>query len=129
MAQAKKLQIGLVLALLAVGAVLALQAATAPPAREIRLEARDMAFYLEGTDEPNPRLDAALGERLRLVFVNRDRGYEHDLRLPTLGLGTGRLASGGDTGEITFRVPATPGEHPYDCSLHPRMMGATLVVR
>ncbi|MGH9464185.1 MAG: hypothetical protein ACRD0X_00965 [Thermoanaerobaculia bacterium] len=129
MGEARKLQIALALAALLGGAVLALQAATPESAREIRLEARDMAFYLEGGSEPNPTLTAAPGERLRLVFVNRDRGYAHDLRLATLGVAMGQLAGDGSAGRVTFRAPAIAGEHPYDCSLHPRMMGASLVVR
>lgn len=129
MARAKKFQIVVVLGFLAVGAVLAVHAASSAPAREIRLEARDMAFYLEGGSEPNPTLTAAPGERLRLLFVNRDRGYAHDVRLESLGVQTSQLAGDGSADRLTFRVPEVPGEHPYECSLHPRMMGATLVVR
>jgi plastocyanin len=88
-----------------------------------------MAFYLEGGREPNPTLAASPGERLRLVLVNRDRGYAHDLRLETLGVSTRQLAGDGSADRVTLRVPEAPGEHPYVCSLHPRMMGASLVVR
>ncbi len=129
MAQTKKFQITVALVASLAGAVLALQAATPEPPREIRLEARDMAFYLAGGNDPNPILTASPGERLRLVFVNRDRGYAHDLRLDTLGVATARIAGDGGADRVTLRVPGEPGTHPYTCSLHPRMMGASLVVR
>jgi hypothetical protein len=129
MARTRKLQLLVIIALATLGVTvsLALQATPGSP-REVRLEARGMAFYLEGGATANPAIEAAPGERLRLVLVNRDLGFEHDLRLPELGAATGLLGDG-ESGALTLRVPTATGEYRYDCSLHARMMAGSVVVR
>jgi plastocyanin len=129
MARTRKLQLLVVAALAALGVTVSLSLQATPgPVREVRLEARGMAFYREGGEVQNPILEAVAGERLRFVLTNRDRGFEHDLRLPGLGKASGQLAEGARA-TITVRVPETAGDVRYDCSLHAAMMTGVIRVR
>ncbi len=126
------------LALVAAGLGLGPGLAGSPGAepREVRLVARDMAFYLPGGTTPNPTLRLAPGERVRLVLVNEDPGMAHDVVASGLGLATpvvsGRAAGRAGGGEIAadvFRAPPRPGTHEYVCSLHPVLMRGLIEVR
>jgi len=93
---------------------------------EIRLTARDMAFYLPGDTTPNPTLVVGRGERVRLTLVNEDRGMTHDFAVESLDVATRALRSGTDS--LTFEAPDKPGESEYVCTYHARMMKGTLKV-
>lgn len=113
-------------ALVLVAAGLGLEAG--PEAREVRLVARDMAFYLPGDDTPNPTLRFAAGERVRIVLENADPGMAHDLVAAELGVATPLVERGGSAG-VELRLPGTPGTHEYLCSLHPVLMRGLVEVR
>lgn len=93
----------------------------APPL-EIRLEARDMAFYLEGDSVPNPVLHLGAGQVTKLTLINKDRGMLHDWAVDRLGIFTEILPGDGSSGAIEFRAPYQPGRYEYVCSLHNRLM-------
>lgn len=103
--------------------------------REVRLVARDMAYYLPGGTTPNPTLRFAPGERVRVVLVNEDPGMAHDVLAPGLGLATplvlGRPPGQGRGPVATdvVRAPDRPGTHEYVCSLHPVLMRGLIEVR
>lgn len=106
-----------------------------PEPREVRLVARDMAYYLPGGTTPNPTLSFAPGERVRVVLVNEDLGLAHDVVAPGLGLAT-PLVLGRPTGQgrgavatDVVRAPDRPGTHEYVCSLHPVLMRGLIEVR
>lgn len=92
-----------------------------PEPREVRLVARNMAYYLPGEETPNPTLRFTVGERVRIVLENADPGMAHDVVAPGLGLATPLIAGGARTG-VELRMPARPGTHEYLCSLHPVLM-------
>ena len=46
--------------------------------REIHLVARDMTYYLDGQNDPNPTLHISRGEHVRIRLSNRDPGMSHD---------------------------------------------------
>lgn len=99
------------------------------PAREIVLVAEAMEFRLPGDPAPNPPIAAAPGERLRIVLVNQDRGYEHDLQLPSLSAATPLIPGDGGRTELVITAPTRTGDYDYLCSIHPLMMRGTLQVR
>ncbi len=119
------------LAILAVcGVAIAVAAVDpAPPPREIRLVARDMAFYAAGDPTPNPTLTLQRGERVRLVLRNQDPGMTHDFASASLGVASQLLRDAGDATAVTFTAPRQAGEHDYSCTPHATMMRGRVVVR
>lgn len=95
--------------------------------REIRLVVRDMTFYLDGDDTPNPTLRFRAGERVRLVLRNEDTGMDHDFAIESWQVAT-RLLEGRGHDAVTFRVPETPGPQTYICTPHAQMMRGSIVV-
>jgi plastocyanin len=102
------------------------ESASAEP-REIRLVVRDMTFYVEGLDTPNPTLEARPGERIRLVLSNTESGMSHDFRIDAWRVQT-RTLKGKGQASIEFTVPETRGTHEYRCTPHTEMMNGTIVV-
>src|SRR6185436_5556600 len=73
--------------------------------REVTLHARGMAFYLPGSDAPNPTV--------RVTVINDDPGVKHDLAVAKLGVTIAPLAmTAGSRGSATFEAPAVPGRYP-----------------
>lgn len=113
-------------AMMVVGALLPVM--TKAPAREIRLVAKDMSFYLDGDFEHrNPVIEVMAGENVRIVMRNEERGMTHDFAVPAAGARTD-LLSWNEQGAVTFEVPATPGTYEYVCTPHGLMMKGTLKV-
>jgi plastocyanin len=98
---------------------------TAP--REIHLVVRDMTFYVDGQDAPNPTIYARPGERIRLVLDNTESGMSHDFRIDAWRVHT-RLLKGKGQDSIEFTVPDARGSHAYRCTPHQEMMNGTVVV-
>lgn len=97
------------------------------PVREIQLVARDMTFYVDGQDAPNPTIFARPGERVRITLRNADVGLSHDFVIRSWSVNT-RLLKGKGEDRIEFTVPQTRGSHAYSCTPHAEMMGGTIVV-
>ena len=112
-------------------AVPRLSVATPPPdtdaPREIRLVVKDMTFYVEGQDSPNPTLHARSGERIRLILSNAEAGMSHDFRIDAWRVHT-RLLKGKGQDSVEFTVPDARGSHEYRCTPHAEMMNGTIVV-
>jgi plastocyanin len=88
-----------------------------------------MAFYLPGSDAPNPTLRVAAGERVRVTVVNDDPGVKHDLAVAALKLTIEPLATTpGSRGSAVLEAPALPGRYPYVCTFHAQMMRGVLEV-
>jgi plastocyanin len=102
--------------------------ASPAPVREINLVARDMTFYLEGQNTPNPTLHARPGERIRLVLRNGDPGMTHDFTIQSWSVATRQLKGKGQD-SVEFTVPDTRGTHAYSCTPHSAMMGGIVEVR
>lgn len=87
-------------------------------AREIRLVARDMAYYLESDPATrNPTLHVRPGERVRIVLVNDDRGMTHDVAVPAAQRALDAV-DWQERGQMVFTAPATPGDYEYVCRPH-----------
>jgi plastocyanin len=95
--------------------------------REVRLVARDMTYYLEGQDQPNPTLKLRAGERVKLVLRNEDEGMQHDFRVRTWDVGTS-VIDGKGADSVTFVVPGIRGAHVYSCTPHPSSMRGVIEV-
>jgi plastocyanin len=119
---------GAAAALLALTIVVPRVSTSHADAREIRLVARGMTYYLEGQDEPNPTLRVSRGERVRVRLLNRDPGMSHDFRVGTWNVGTASTADAGEAVVVEFIVPSTPGEVRYACTPHGEMMRGTIRV-
>ena len=95
--------------------------------RIIHLAARDMAYYVEGRNEPNPTLHVRRGERVRIIVSNHDVGVKHDFGVDAWQSRT-RLISGIGEARVEVVAPATPGEAAYSCTPHAAMMHGTIRV-
>ena len=101
---------------------------TFSPSREIRLIAKDMAFYLENNSTvPNPIIELKAGETIHLVFRNQERGILHDFVIPAAHVATDAL-HWNEEATLTFDAPDTPGTYEYVCRPHLLMMKGTLRV-
>ena len=95
--------------------------------REIVLVMRDMAFYLEGSDVPNPTIAVKRGEDIRLIIRNQDRGITHGFSVAALRGAIDRIEPGTTT-SVSFRAPTETGQHEYVCPPHALMMRGVLLV-
>lgn len=97
-------------------------AAHTPPARDIVLLARGMAFVAEEQpDSPNPLIRLRAGERVRLVLRNEAPGLLHDVVIPAFDVEIAQMRAG-ESRHVTFTVPAVAGQHEYRCRPHSAMM-------
>ena len=97
------------------------------PVHEIRLVARDMAYYMDGNSAPNPTLTVRRGEQVRIVLRNADPGMIHDFTVPAWKAVTRRLAAG-EEAILQFKAPEQPGLGTYSCSPHGELMRGTIRV-
>jgi hypothetical protein len=122
--------IAVVAGLIAAGAALlptvASSGASEAP-RELRLVVRDMTFYVEGQDAPNPTLRFRAGEEVRLVLKNDDAGMEHDFAIRGWNVRT-KLLDGKGEDAVVFRVPSARGQQNYACTPHSEMMRGAIEV-
>ncbi|MEO7273387.1 MAG: hypothetical protein ABIX28_02710 [Vicinamibacterales bacterium] len=116
------------LVILAVGGVvLAKKNGPGSDVVEVRLVARDMAYFVEGRTEPNPTLRVPRGARLRVVLTNDDPGYSHNLIVSAFGVESPLIVKG-TSQAIEMRVPLAPGVHAYSCGPHAEMMRGNIAV-
>jgi plastocyanin len=113
----------------AVAAMLAvsLSSSGADAAREIVLEARGMAFYVDGDGAPNPAIRARPGELLRVTMRNRDAGLVHDFAVRSLGVALQPIGTDASAA-VVFRAPRAAGTYEYVCQPHAQMMRGQLQV-
>ena len=103
-------------------------ALSSTPAREIRLVAKDMAFYLESDlHTPNPTIAVRAGERVRLTLRNDDRGMTHDFAFAAVGAALDPV-TWNQSAVVTFDVPARAGSYEYVCRPHQLMMRGVIRV-
>jgi plastocyanin len=111
----------------AVAALIPLIANPRPATREIVLVARDMTFYLEGSDVPNPTLVVRAGEEVRVTVRNEERGVVHAFGVTSLAASLDRIQPG-STERLSFRAPDEAGRYEYVCAPHAQMMRGVLLV-
>ena len=123
------IRITVALAVLVVGAIMLPRiVSTREDVRDVTLVVRNMTYYLDGEDVPNPALRFTAGERVRLTLRNEDRGMSHDFTIKDWGVAT-RVLEGKGQDTVTFRVPARPATQPaYTCTPHTMMMSGTILI-
>ena len=124
----RRQRLSVLLSVLAFAGIAVSVMASRPAPREIVLVAKDMAFYLPGDPTSNPTIELRPNERVRLRFVNQDRGIDHDWVVKSLSLAIRVLRGDGSSGQILITAPSSPGRHDYSCSLHDKMMTGILEV-
>jgi plastocyanin len=96
--------------------------------RDVTLVVRNMTYYLEDGEDPNPSLRFTPGEQVRLTLRNEDRGMSHDFSIKAWGVST-KVLDGKGEDSVSFRVPArSTGTTPYTCTPHTAMMNGSIVV-
>jgi plastocyanin len=97
--------------------------------RQITLVARGMTFVLEDDeDTPNPVIAMRAGEQVRVILKNEAPGLIHDFRIDAWNVQIDPIRSG-ETAEVVFSVPSTPGKFEYVCHPHAEMMKGLVEVR
>ena len=119
-------RIGFLAVLIAVvAAVLPRIVNTREQVHEIRLVAKDMTYYADGSEDPNPTLRLVPGEQVRVTIRNDDRGMSHDFGIPEFRVGTGIVEFGAEK-SVTFKVPDNPSAATYICTPHSAMMSGRI---
>ena len=121
---------GVLLMSLTLGSLVLLWPVAADPAnspREITLVTRDMAFYLDGSDTPNPVLTMRAGETVRIVLRNEDVSIKHTFEVGTWDQAVSS-PKGGSTASAVIEVPDRPGRHEYICGPHSALMRGVIEV-
>ena len=115
------------LVLFTVGTIVVLPriVATREQTHEIRVVAKNMTYYADGTADPNPPIRLVPGEQVRVTFRNEDRGMLHDFGIPVFGVGTGVIEFGTEK-SIVFKVPDSASSATYICAPHSVMMSGTI---
>jgi plastocyanin len=81
-----------------------------------------MSFFTDDTPgQSNPLIRLHAGERVRLVLKNEAPGLLHDVEIAALDVALDQIRAG-ETADVTFTVPDTPGQHQYRCRPHSEMM-------
>jgi plastocyanin len=123
------LRLGFVLAIgLAAAVMLPRIVSSRAEVRDVTLVVRNMTYYLEGGEEPNPSLRFSPGEQVRLTLRNEDRGMSHDFSIKAWGVST-KVLDGKGEDSVSFRVPArSAGTTAYTCTPHTAMMNGSIVI-
>jgi plastocyanin len=96
--------------------------------RAVTVVVRNMTYYLDGHDTPNPSLRFAAGERVRLTLRNEDAGMSHDFNIRPWNVST-KVLDGKGQDTVTFRVPSrSEGPATYTCTPHAAMMSGGIVI-
>ena len=127
---ARYIRKGIVLAVLCVAALMLprIVSSREEEPRAVTVVVRNMTYYLDGQDTPNPSLKFAAGERVRLTLRNEDAGMSHDFNIRPWNVST-KVLEGKGQDTVTFRVPSR-SEAPaaYTCTPHAAMMSGSIVI-
>ena len=125
----KYIRIAVVVAVGVAGAVMLPRIVSSREAvRDVTLVVRNMTYYVDGDNTPNPALRFAAGEPVRLTLRNEDRGMSHDFSVRSWGVAT-KVLDGKGQDTVTFRVPRqSNASTAYTCTPHTAMMNGAIVI-
>lgn len=127
---ARYFRTGIVLAVLAAAAVMLPRIVSSrEDIRDVTVVVRNMTYYVDGNDVPNPALRFTAGEQVRLTLRNEDSGMSHDFNIKAWTVST-KVLDGKGKDSVVFRVPsrAAAVATTYTCTPHSAMMSGTVVV-
>ena len=101
--------------------------ATREQTHEIRVVAKNMTYYADGADDPNPPIRLVPGEQVRVTFRNEDSGMLHDFGIPAFGVGTGIVEYRNREVRSSFKVPENASTATYICTPHSAMMSGRIL--
>lgn len=91
--------------------------------KEIVLIAKNMVF-----NKNNPTLVLKVGERVRFIIINKDRGMLHDFVIEELEVFIPEPLKYSESGSTEF-TPAQKGEFDYFCSFHSIIMRGKVIIK
>lgn len=92
--------------------------------RKIVLTAEGSTFLYQ--DQTNPTIRVKRGDRIKIIFRNRDPGVLHAISIPDLDVSRKDVPW---KNQVTFEfTPTSIGKYTYKCSHHLPMMKGTIVV-
>lgn len=94
-----------------------------PEVQEIVLIARQMVYNID-----NPPLILKVGQPVRLIIINEDKGMLHDFVIEELDISTSGPLEYGQSEVINF-VPTKKGKYEYFCSYHAKMMRGKVIIK
>ena len=89
--------------------------------RKLTLVTRDMAFYLDGLNIPNPVLTMHPGETVHVMLRNEDVGFKHNFEVPAWNQAI-QTPKKNSFESILIEVPGLPGRYEYICGPHSALM-------
>ena len=119
--------VAVVFVLIALPALMPVIATPRAAPREFVMVVHGMAFYREGSTEPNPTIVVKASEEVRIKVKNLDTGITHALSVEASRASIDRIVPGA-TETTKFRAPAKPGRYEYVCPPHAQMMKGILLV-
>jgi len=93
------------------------------PVQEIVLIAKEMAYNTN-----NPSLILKVGQPVRIIIINEDKGMLHDFVIEELDISTSGPLEYGQLEVINF-VPTKKGKYEYFCSYHAKMMRGRVIIK
>ena len=93
------------------------------PVQEIILIAKEMVYNTN-----NPTLILKVGQPVRIIIINEDKGMLHDFVIEELDISTSAPLEYGQSEVINF-VPTQKGKYEYFCSYHAKMMRGKVIIK
>lgn len=93
------------------------------PVQEIVLIAKEMVYNTN-----NPTLILKVGQPVRIIIINEDKGMLHDFVIEELDINTSAPLEYGQSEVINF-IPVKKGKYEYFCSYHAKMMRGKVIIK
>lgn len=93
------------------------------PVQEIILIAKEMVYNTN-----NPTLILKVGQPVRIIIINEDKGMLHDFVIEELDISISDPLEYGES-EIVEFIPTQKGKYDYFCSYHSKLMRGKIIIK